>query len=64
MGNGPVLERGIMEQVIYPGPLTGVVLPDGTVCEKDKPVAVRKDVAANLINQGFRPAKEKDGANK
>lgn len=46
-----------MTEVIYPGPYTAVVLPDGTVCDKDKPVSVDDVTAENLINQGWKAHK-------
>lgn len=50
-----------MIDVVYPGPYTAVSLPDGTVCEKDKPVSVDDSTAKNLIRQGFKPFKESRG---
>lgn len=54
-----------MTEVIYPGPLSAVVLPDGTVCNQGKPVTVSDEIAENLIRQGFvKPApksNDKDG---
>lgn len=50
-----------MTEVVYPGPLVAVVLPDGTVCEKDKPVSVDDATAKNLIRQGFAAPKSEKG---
>lgn len=50
-----------MKSVIYNGPYGAVVLPDGTVCEKGKPVSVDDEIAVNLIRQGFKPSKNSEG---
>ena len=45
-----------MIDVIYPGPLSAVYLPDGTLCEKGSPVTVDDATGVNLITQGFKKA--------
>lgn len=42
-----------MTEIVYPGPLSAVALPDGTVCKKNEPVEVRKDYVEGLVNQGW-----------
>jgi hypothetical protein len=50
-----------VKDVIYDGPYTAVVTPDGTVFEKGKPVKVKDAVAEDLIRQGFKPSKSDEG---
>lgn len=54
-----------MTDLVYPGPLSAVILPDGTVCEKDSPVTVAAAYVDGLVEQGwFKPKSEKNGAAK
>jgi hypothetical protein len=48
-----------MAVVVYDGPFTGVVLPDGRLFEKGKPVEVEDDLAESLCRQDFTMKIEK-----
>lgn len=57
-----------MAHIKYAGPLSGVVLPDGTVCAANKAVEVKDTYVKGLLNSGefevVKPETPKPNSNK